>query len=154
MVRIWSPMTPRRILAVFCLVLLWLGPGLAAEEKLSEYGNPMVWVTLGQTGVKAEVVHSPGKIYLGLGYRQELPEGRGMLFLMPRKEPQNFCMRGMKFPIDIIWIAGGKIVGLEKNVSPKFTGTLCSPEPVNYILEVPGGFCDRNGLQVGDPVKW
>jgi uncharacterized membrane protein (UPF0127 family) len=150
----WSRLTPRRVLLALCLLLLGLGPWVAVAEELSEYGNPFVWVTLGQTTVQAEVVHSPGKIYLGLGYRQELPEGRGMLFLMPRKEPQNFCMRGMQFPIDIIWIVGGKIVGLEKNVPPKFTGALCSPEPVNYVLEVPGGFCDRNGIQVGDPVKW
>ncbi|MEW6660470.1 MAG: DUF192 domain-containing protein [Thermodesulfobacteriota bacterium] len=141
-------------MAALWFLLLCLGPGWAAGEKLSEYGNPLVWVTLGQTEVKAEVVRSPGKIYLGLGYRQSLPEGQGMLFLMPRKEPQNFCMRGMKFPIDIIWIVGGKIVGLEKNVSPKFTGPLCSPEPVNYVLEVPGGFCDRKGIKVGDPVNW
>jgi hypothetical protein len=146
---------PLKILAALCLLLLLcLGPGMAAGEKLSEYGNPFVWVTVGQTGVKAEVVHAPGKVYLGLGYRQELPEGRGMLFLMPRLEPQNFCMRGMKFPIDIIWIVRGKIVGLEKNVSPRFPGNLCSPEPVNCVLEVPGGFCDRSGIKVGNPVKW
>jgi uncharacterized membrane protein (UPF0127 family) len=143
-----------RILVALGLLLLYLGLGIAGGEELSKYGNPFVWVTLGPTGVKAEVVHTPGNIYLGLGYRQELPEGQGMLFLMPRKEPQNFCMRGMKFPIDIVWIAGGKIVGLEKNVSPKFTGTLCSPQPVKYVLEVPGGFCDRSGIKVGDAAKW
>lgn len=144
----------RQLLPLLCLWTLCLGPGLLYGQEFSKYGNPFVWVTVGQTGVKAEVVRSPGKIYLGLGYRQELPEGRGMLFLMPRMEPQNFCMRGMKFPLDIIWITEGKIVGLEKNIKPQFTGTLCSPRPVQFVLEVPGGFSDRHGLRVGDPVKW
>jgi len=147
-------MKPRRVLAALGLLLLCLGAGRAAGAELSGYGNPLVRVTVGQVAVQAEVVQSPGKVYLGLGYRKELPEGRGMLFFMPQVEPQNFCMRGMQFPIDIIWIVRGKIVGLEKNVSPQFPGTLCSPEPVNHVLEVPGGFCDRSGIKVGDAVRW
>jgi uncharacterized membrane protein (UPF0127 family) len=144
-----------KIAAALWLVLsLGPGPGMAAGIEVSAYGNPFTWVTVGQVGVKAEVVRSPGKIYKGLGYRKELPPGQGMLFIMPRMELQNFCMRGMKFPLDIIWIARGKVAGVEKNVSPKFTGTVCSPEPVNFVLEVPAGFCERAGIKVGDPVKW
>lgn len=136
------------------MLLLGLLPGTAAGEKLFEDGNPLVQVMVGQAAVQAEVVKTPEKLFLGLGYRQKLPEGRGMLFFMPGVETQNFCMRGMKFAIDIIWIVGGKIAGLEKNVSPQFPGSLCSPQPVNYVLEVPGGFCDRNGIKVGDAVNW
>ena len=147
-------MRPRKLLAILWLLSLCLWPGLLAGVEVSEYGNPFAWVTVGQVGVKAEVVRSPGKVYLGLGHRRELPEGRGMLFIMPRMEVQNFCMRGMQFPLDIIWITKGKAVGMEKNVSPKFAGTLCSPEPVNNVLEVPGGFADRYGIKVGAPVSW
>ena len=144
----------RKLLPILCLWTLCLGPGLLHGEEFSKYGNPFVWVTVGQTGVKAEVVRSPGKLYLGLGYRKELPEGRGMLFLMPRMEPQYFCMRGMKIPLDIIWVNQGKIIGIEKNLSPHFTGTVCSRRPVKYVLEVPGGFCDRHRVKVGDQVSW
>ncbi len=147
-------MKSRRVTTALALALFCLWSGMAPGEDLSADGNPFLQVTVGRTPVKAETVQSPGKIYLGLGYRQSLPEGRGMLFLMPGVGPQNFCMRGMKFPIDIIWIVGGKVVGLAKNVSPQFPGAVCSPEPVNFVLEVPGGFCDRNGIKVGDPVKW
>ena len=142
------------VAALGLLVLLCLSPGMAAGEKLSADGNPLVRVMVGKVPVQAEVVQTPEKLFLGLGYRQNLPEGRGMLFLMPGVETQNFCMRGMKFSIDIIWIVGGKIAGLEKNVPPQFPGSLCSPQPVNYVLEVPGGFCDRNGIRVGDAVSW
>ena len=145
---------PLTILIALWLWQLCLLAGPLAAEELSEYGNPFQWVTVGKVAVQAEVVKSPGKLFLGLGYRKELPEGRGMLFFMPQVERQDFCMRGMRFPIDIIWIVGGSIAGMEKNVSPQFTGTLCSPQPVNYVLEVPGGFCDRYGIKVGDPVSW
>jgi len=139
------------------LVLLWglsFSLPLSAGEEISEYGNTFQWVTVGLVAVKAEVVKSPAKLYLGLGNRKELPEGRGMLFFMPQVQVQNFCMRAMQFPIDIIWIVGGNVAGLEKNISPQFPGTLCSPQPVNYVLEVPGGFSDRYGINVGDPVSW
>jgi uncharacterized membrane protein (UPF0127 family) len=136
------------------LVVLCLGPSRAGGEELSEYGNPFTWVALGQVSVKAEVVKTPEKVYLGLSYRKELPEGRGLLFVMPQTEVQSFCMRGMLFPIDIIWLMPGKVVGIEKNVSPQFQGDLVSPAPVKYVLEVPGGFADKYGLKAGDKASW
>jgi len=136
------------------LVVVCLGPAWLAGEEVSEYGNPFIWVTIGPVTVKAEVVNTPEKIYLGLSYRKELPEGRGMLFVMPSQDYQNFCMRGMRFPLDIIWLVPGRIVGLEKIVPAQHQGTLTSPAAVDHVLEVPAGFCDRYGIKVGDPVTW
>ncbi len=135
-------------------VLLWTA-SLGAGTELSEYGNPFTWVTIGKTKVKAEVVFTPEKLYLGLGQRPELPEGRGLLFLMPGAEVQTFCMRDMRFAIDFLWLADGRVAGITKNVSPQDQQALyCSPVPVKYVLEVPAGFCDRHGLKVGDPAAW
>jgi uncharacterized membrane protein (UPF0127 family) len=139
---------------VLALGLCLLLGGPAAGEDLSEYGNPWLWVRVGRVQVQAEVVKTPEKLSLGLGRRRELPHGRGMLFFMPRVEVQHFCMRGMQFPLDFIWIVQGQVAGLEKNVSPAFPGTLSSPRPVNYVLEVPAGFADTYGVKVGDEVKW
>ncbi len=126
-----------------------------AGEELSEYGNPFIWVTLGNVRVKAEVVGTPEKLYLGLGRRPELPEGRGMLFILPRREVQDFCMRDMRFALDFIWLAPGRVAGLTPNVSP-LDQEACyqSPEPVAFVLEVPAGFCERHGIRVGDPATW
>ncbi len=127
---------------------------LAWSQELSLYGNPVTQVKIGRTVVKAEVVTTPEKHYLGLSYRLALPEGEGMLFLMEKKV-QNFCMRGMHFPIDIIWIAQGRITGIAKDLSPlDQTQTYCSEVPVDAVLEVPGGFSDRHGLKKGDQVSW
>ena len=129
-------------------------PARGRGEEVSEYGNPLVWVTVERVQLQAELVKTPAKCYLGLSFRRDLPEGRGMLFLLPRVEPQTFCMRGMQFPIDIIWIGDGRVAGVEKNVSPEFTGELPSPVPVQVVLEVPGGFADRHGIRRGDRVHW
>jgi len=118
-------MKKKRSLIAFILPILILGAlvlpaALSAGEKLpevSEYGNPFTWVTIGKVKVKAEVVSSMEKMYLGLGKRSELPEGRGMLFVMPSPAVQNFCMRDMRFAIDFIWIVSGRVAGMTKNAS-------------------------------------
>ena len=153
-------MKPRYLFIRLSLLFLVLAglhcPAYAATgEELSEYGNPFIWVTLGNVRVKAEVVGTPEKIYLGLGGRPELSEGRGMLFIMPRREVQDFCMRDMRFALDFIWLGPGRVAGLTRNVSP-LDQEACyrSPEPVAFVLEVPAGFCERHGIRVGDPVSW
>jgi uncharacterized membrane protein (UPF0127 family) len=136
-------------------VILITQLGMAAGgQDVSEQGNPWVWVRIGKVKVKAEAVETPERLYLGLSYRQGLPEGRGMLFIMPENSIQTFCMREMRFPLDLVWIAAGRVAGITKNVSPNFSGELPSPEPVNHVLEVPGGFADKYGIKVGDRVKW
>ncbi len=153
-------MKPRYLFIRFSLLFLVLAglffPAYApAGEELSEYGNPFIWVTLGNVKVKAEVVGTREKLYLGLGRRPELPEGRGMLFILPRREVQDFCMRDMRFALDFIWLAPGRVAGLTPNVSP-LDQEACyqSPEPVAFVLEVPAGFCERHGIRVGDPATW
>ncbi len=152
-------MTARRIvksqvlLGMALAVLLALA-GLAAGQDISEQGNPWVWVSIGKVKVKAEAVSTPERLYQGLSDRRELPAGRGMLFFMPAVEVQDFCMRGMHFPLDLIWIVDGRVAGLTRNVPPTFPGNLPSPTPVNFVLEVPGGFADRYGIKEGDRVSW
>ena len=66
----------------------------AGNQEVSEHGNPWVRVTVGKVTVKAEAVQTPERLYLGLSGRKELPEGRGMLFLMPAKEVADFLHAG------------------------------------------------------------
>ena len=123
-------------------------------QEVSEHGNTWVRVTVGKVTVLAEAVRTPERLYLGLSYRSELPEDRGMLFFMPDKEVQTFCMRGMRIPLDLIWISDGRVAGLTRNVPPTFPGNLNSPAPVTHVLEVPGGFADRHGIKTGDRGRW
>ncbi|MEW6386444.1 MAG: DUF192 domain-containing protein [Thermodesulfobacteriota bacterium] len=141
-------------LGLLLLACPFLWTGLLWGAEYSVYGNPYTLVTIGTTTIKAEVVQSPEKLFLGLSQRPELPAGRGMLFIMPSQDFQQFCMRGMRFSLDFIWIARGKVIGLHKNIAADDPGTLTSPEPVRYVLEVPGGFCDKHGLRINDPVKF
>jgi hypothetical protein len=81
-----------------------------------------------------------------------------MLFLYNIKRPAVFWMKGMRFPLDIIWIADGKVVQIDKQ-APHEPGVAdpdlkryISNEPVDAVLEVNAGFAEKNGIKVGDPV--
>ena len=70
-----------------------------------------------------ELAYQPADRALGLGYREELAAGTGMLFLFERPEPQSFWMRGIQFCIDVIWIENEVIQGAAESVCPRPPGT-------------------------------
>ncbi|MEJ2092546.1 MAG: DUF192 domain-containing protein [Syntrophobacterales bacterium] len=140
--------------ALFSLIFFIAGllGGQVWGQEFSTYGNPLTRLTVKDIPVVAEVVSTPQKCYMGLSHRQKLPEGQGMLFVLGAARRYAFCMRDMLISIDIIWIADGKVAGLHKQLSPSDAGDFIAPVPVRLVLEVPGGFADRHGIKVGDPV--
>jgi uncharacterized protein len=117
-------------------------------------------ITVGGVPLTVELAYQPADRALGLGYREGLAAGTGMLFLFEGPAPRSFWMRGMQFCIDIIWIENGVIQGAAESVCPEPPGTTdadltsyVSPVPVTYVLEVPAGWLDTYGLGAGTPVE-
>lgn len=109
------------------------------------------------TTVTAEVAASLADQQRGLSGRDSLAADAGMLFPINPPAVQTFWMHQMKFPIDIIWIKDGRVIGFQLNV-PVSTGE--DPEPlyrspgaVDDVLEVNAGFIAKNGIQVSMPVQ-
>lgn len=104
-----------------------------------------------------EVAVTPEQQALGLGGRDySMRETDGMLFLFDPPTIPKFWMKGMKFDLDMIWLNGTTIVGIEKNVPKEsfFTLKTFSPnQPVTAVLEVNAGVSDRHGIKVGDVVE-
>lgn len=94
----------------------------------------------------------------GLSGRESLGNDSGMLFLFQEAGSYGFWMKDMRFPIDIVWIASGTVVGWEANVDPQIgaaEGDLkiyYPPRPVNTVLELAAGKAASLGLTVGDHV--
>lgn len=143
----------RLVLAGWLLTLSGFLPTTVWAQKTSVAGNPIIPLQLNGTLVQAEVVSSLDKIYLGLGGRRHLAPGNGMLFVMPVLAVQEFCMRGMLIPIDIIWIAQDRIIGFHQNLSPQDPGIFTSPAPADLVLEMPAGFVASAGLKIGDRLQ-
>ncbi len=91
----------------------------------------------------------------GLGYRDNMPEDYGMLFVFERKAKYSFWMKGMRFPLDFLWIDGNRIVDITRKV-PIATGDtlpIYSPRvPVDKVLELNSGVVENLGISTGDTV--
>ncbi|MGQ9921150.1 MAG: DUF192 domain-containing protein [Desulfobacca sp.] len=140
-----------------CLAIWFLLAGQGhtlPPAALSPAGNPVATVRLGETVLQVEVVSSPEKLYLGLGGRRHLPWGTGMLFILPQRQVQIFCMRGMLIPIDIVWLDQHRVIGFHENLQPLDAGSFSSPGPATLVLEVPAGFVAATGLRRGTELVW
>jgi uncharacterized membrane protein (UPF0127 family) len=111
---------------------------------------------IGNKSLEVEIADEPGEIEQGLSGRNSLGENTGMYFILPRRQISSFWMNEMNFPLDIIWIDQGRVVGIEKNAPtpqgdtiPSFT----SSQEVTHVLEVNAGWSDKVNLQVGDSVS-
>lgn len=92
----------------------------------------------------------------GLGGCRYIPKNSGMYFLFDDAAERIFWMKGMVIPIDIIWIEGGRVVGMHRQVQPEPLGTAdaylaqyTSPEPADAVLEVAAGSAETYGIEVG-----
>ena len=121
---------------------------------------PTTEITVGGVPLTVEVADESPETSRGLGYRDGLAPGTGMLFVFDGPAPRSFWMRGMRFCLDIIWIENGAVQGAAESVCPEPPGTgdadlpsYLSPVPVTYVLEVPAGWLDHYGLGAGTPVE-
>lgn len=121
-----------------------------------------ITVTAAGLTIDAEVVRSTADRAQGLGGRDSLAPDEGMLFVFETERMVDFWMRGMRFPLDFIWIRSDRTVAdLTEGVPPPEPGT---PEselqhyqprvPVRYVLEVNFGALRQGGVLIGDAVTF
>ncbi|MDP2598198.1 MAG: DUF192 domain-containing protein [Candidatus Liptonbacteria bacterium] len=119
-------------------------------------------IMIGTNTFNVEVASTTLELARGLSGREGLAPGTGMLFLfngiINRPGIQHFWMKDMRFPLDIIWISGDKVVGFSENVPPPASGTSSgdlviynSPDNTDKVLEVNAGTVEKGGIKVGDP---
>jgi len=99
-----------------------------------------------------EMVNTPEKMANGLGGREELCDDCGMLFVFSKSSRHSFWMRGMRFPLDFVWIANGQIIDIDKNIPFNYSSTLEPDGPVDKVLEVNAGTVDKYEIKKGDRV--
>lgn len=109
--------------------------------------------------LKVEVADTDAKRSKGLGFRDLLASDSGMLFSHSPPSKYIYWMKGMRFPIDFIWILDDVIVDIKPNVPPPIEGqpdeTLERYGPIteiNKILETNAGFVDKNNIAAGDKI--
>ena len=141
--------------SVLFLLFSFITEGALAQEF--SYAHATVITSKG-VSIPVEVSDTPEKRSLGLGKRDKLENGWGMLFVFEKRIPHSFWMKNMRFPIDIIWLENQRIVELAENVPPPQEGE--SPKvmeprlPSNFVLELESGRARALGLNVGQKLSY
>ena len=109
-----------------------------------------------RTGVHAfsvELATNTAERAVGLMYRKELPEGRGMLFDFHEDQPVQFWMHNTYISLDMIFIASdGRVVHVAQDAKPMSDDLIPSGRPVRAVLEVIAGTARKFGIAAGDRV--
>lgn len=138
------------VLGIWRIVLSHQNPPLHATR-----------VTIGNAVFSAEAASTIIEQARGLSGRAGLGQGEGMIFFFNSPGVQNFWMKDMNFPIDMIWIGGtpAKVLGFAENVTPEPGAPLwnlkiySSPRGVDTVLEVKAGTVAKEGIKAGDLVS-
>lgn len=140
------------IIVVILLAVFKLGGGLL--PALPNFGAKAQAV-IGKDTINLLVAKSPKDLQKGLSERKDLPQDQGMLFVFPTKEKYSFWMKGMLFPLDIIFIDDKKVVDVKENFEPSnsdFPPKYTPSNPANYVLEVNAGVAKKLKIQKGTTV--
>lgn len=140
-------------LAVFALLAIF---GFAFFVLPRFGGAKTGEVKIGEAIFKVEIADTPALRSKGLSGRGFLDEGAGMFFIFPTAGNHGFWMKDMKFPIDIIWIKGDKVVGMIIGAEPEEGNSPTiydPPEPIDRVLEINSGLTVKMGIKVGDIIQ-
>jgi len=126
----------------------------SSADTVSSSGLQVTHLDVGGHVVTAEVADNDLARQRGLMYRDSLPTDHGMLFVYPSEQTLSFWMRNTEIPLDIAFItAAGSIVDIQ-HMKAESDSLHTSARPSMYALEMAKGWFERNGVKVGDTVKF
>lgn len=133
--------------------------GFIFFENLSGGGNKS-FVEINGARFLAKVARTSAEREKGLSGREHLGKNDGMLFIFEEPGLYGFWMKDMKFPIDIIWIKDGRIVGFSENVEPQISAQESElkiykpPGLIDRALEINANGAKQHGIKIGDFVRF
>jgi hypothetical protein len=139
-----------------CFLLLSLMPAAdAAEITPVEYGARKLFIQRGAEQIavfNSEIVSDKKAMQQGLSGRPPMSDDRGMLFILDSSAEHFFWMKGMEFPIDILFFAEDKSLTeiLPKLMPCKECPTYKAPVHTAYALEINAGLAEALGVKTGD----
>lgn len=114
-------------------------------------------VSTGKTSFTVEVAMTKAEQERGLSHRDSLAPGHGMLFVFRYVDRHAFWMKDMRFPLDIVWLYGNRIMDITYDVPVPTDYPLPIYRPsaqVDRVLEINAGEATAAGLKIGDTVTY
>lgn len=110
--------------------------------------------------IKARLAITPEEKVTGMSALFGIGEKEGMLFVEREPQAVQFWMKGMKFPLDIIFLdKDKKVIEVHAGMEPCFTVEDCpkidsATADVKYALEVAAGAAEKWGIALNSTLKW
>ncbi|MDE2686170.1 MAG: DUF192 domain-containing protein [Chloroflexota bacterium] len=120
------------------------------------------YLTIDDARFSVLIADTPALRSKGLGERDSLAERTGMLFIFETGHASSFWMKGMRFPLDFIWVGEDcTVVDLTENVQHASPDTPSSQlaiyqsaVPAAYTFEINAGEVSDFGIAIGDSVQF
>ncbi len=142
--------TARKLLSLLSLPIVVAAVLFVVSRHRGNDGAAVPTVSIGAKTWTVEYADTAAAQERGLGDRDMLCSACGMLFRFDMPGIYGFWMKVMRFPLDIAWIEGGKVVFLEKDTPADSKDILTPNGPADRVLEVNAG--DLADVSVGDAV--
>ncbi len=110
-------------------------------------------IQIGSAVFHLEIADTTLKRMRGLSGRASLSENQGMLFVFDSPDNYGFWMKGMRIPLDMVWIKESEVIAIDKNIPATSSKVYFSPEPADKVLEINAGLADKFGLKVGGKIE-
>lgn len=103
-----------------------------------------------EVSLVVEIAKTPKEREFGFMERKNIPNGTGMIFIFEQDQILSFWMKNTPHPLSIAYIdSNGKIRNLY-DMTPFSLSPIVSTCSVRYALEVPQGWFEQEGIQIGD----
>ena len=105
--------------------------------------------TLGGVPLRLRVLVSPEEQQKGFMFEPEPDDGFGLFFVYPESKELGFWMRNVPFDLDLIPLDEDmRVLGVHRLLADD-ERTCKIRRPCRYVLELAGGWCERNGVGRG-----
>lgn len=90
----------------------------------------------------------------GLMYRDSLPENHGMTFSYTCPKKRTFWSQNCLIDLDIAFLDENHVILEIDLLKCKPVMRITSEQPAQYVVEMPAGFFEKNGILPGDQIIW
>jgi uncharacterized membrane protein (UPF0127 family) len=139
------------------LILLTFLPFFArCESRSAKLSTQEMTITKSDASsviIVAEVAKTDEERAQGLMYRKELAAGEAMLFVFDRDQIMSFWMKNTYIPLSIAYISSEGIILEIHDMTPHSEAPVTSSRSARYALEVPQGWFEMVGVQIGDRIN-
>lgn len=138
-------------MSLWLIAALLLVVGVAAFMLIEPQLRPRATVVLGEGMFKSRVAQTREQREKGLSGAQHLANDEAMLFVFDTSDKWAIWMKGMKIPLDIVWLDKDQsVIYIVKGASPNdYPKSYIPDDPALYVLELPAGSVDAKRIKLG-----